>query len=51
MFLDWFRANQNSSEGKELTYVEFPNKFVYLAKTNCGNQGSKGIPLVDLHIS
>lgn len=31
MFLAWFRANQIYEEGRELTYAEFPSKFVYLA--------------------
>jgi hypothetical protein len=30
MFLAWFVANQNYSEGRDLTYAEFPSKFTYL---------------------
>ncbi|CAJ2637132.1 unnamed protein product [Trifolium pratense] len=29
MFLAWFDANRRYPEGRDLTYVEFPSKFVY----------------------
>ncbi|MCI11176.1 ATP-dependent DNA helicase PIF1 [Trifolium medium] len=29
MFLAWFDANRQYPEGRDLTYVEFPSKFVY----------------------
>jgi len=32
MFLAWFDANKIYIEGKELTYSEFPSKFVWFAK-------------------
>lgn len=32
MFLAWFRANRIYAEGRDLTYAEFPTKFVYFPK-------------------
>ena len=30
MFLAWFEANNTLAEGKDLTYVNFPTRFVWL---------------------
>lgn len=32
MFLAWFEANKKYAEGRQLTYAEFPSKFVYFTK-------------------
>lgn len=29
MFLAWFEANKREVEGRDLTYGEFPTRFVY----------------------
>jgi len=31
MYLAWFEANKKYGEGRTLTYVEFPTKFVWMA--------------------
>ena len=33
MFLQWMQANKEFAEAKELTYVQFPQKFVYRETT------------------
>jgi len=32
MFLAWFEANQKYDDGRNLTYAEFPSKFVWIAQ-------------------
>ncbi|MCH79884.1 ATP-dependent DNA helicase PIF1 [Trifolium medium] len=42
MFLAWFTANQQYEEGRDLTYAEFPSKFVYHARDHCWNPRKQG---------
>jgi hypothetical protein len=42
MFLAWFKANQDYEEGHDLTYAEFPTKFVYHVKDRCWQPRQKG---------
>jgi len=42
MFLAWFHANTIYTEGKELTYSEFPSKFVWFAKEKEWKPRKKG---------
>jgi len=32
LFLAWFEANKKYVEGRTLTYVDFPTKFVWMAQ-------------------
>jgi len=47
MFLAWFEANKRFEEGMNLTYAEFPTKFVSSLNKGNGNQESRVIVLVD----
>jgi len=42
MFLGWFEANRNYTEAKDLTYGEFPSKFVWMAKEKEWKPRKKG---------
>ncbi|XP_027903668.1 uncharacterized protein LOC114163562 [Vigna unguiculata] len=42
MFLAWFEANKVYEEGKQLTYSEFPSKFVWFAKEKEWKPRKKG---------
>jgi len=42
MFLAWFEANKVYTQGKELTYFEFPSKFVWFAKEKEWKPRKKG---------
>jgi len=42
MFLGWFEANRNYIEAKDLTYGEFPTKFVWMAKEKEWKPRKKG---------
>ncbi|KAL5177020.1 hypothetical protein HKD37_08G022846 [Glycine soja] len=41
-FISWMNTNQNSVEGRNLTYVEFVSKFVYNQKKRCWHLRKKG---------
>ena len=38
MFLQWMKANKEYPEAKELTYVEFPQKFVWKEVEVCDDE-------------
>lgn len=42
MFLAWFEANKNFVVGRDLTYSEFPTKFVYCQKEKMWQPRKKG---------
>ena len=50
ILLAWFEANKKFEEGRNLTYAEFPTKFVWMSQQNNGNQESRVIVLVDRHM-
>ncbi|KAL5170455.1 Replication protein A DNA-binding subunit B [Glycine soja] len=41
-FISWMNTNQNSVEGRNLTYAEFVSKFVYNQKKRCWHLRKKG---------
>ena len=41
-FISWMNTNQNSVEGRSLTYAEFVFKFVYSKKKRCWQLRKKG---------
>ncbi|RZB65818.1 hypothetical protein D0Y65_041747 [Glycine soja] len=41
-FISWMNTNQNSIEGRNLTYAEFVSKFVYNEKKRCWHLRKKG---------
>uniref|UniRef100_A0A0R0IBC5 ATP-dependent DNA helicase n=1 Tax=Glycine max TaxID=3847 RepID=A0A0R0IBC5_SOYBN len=41
-FISWMNTNQNSIEGRNLTYAEFVSKFVYNQKKRCWHLRKKG---------
>ena len=41
-FISWINTNQNSIEGRNLTYAEFASKFVYSKKKRCWHLRKKG---------
>ncbi|CAA0806625.1 Unknown protein, partial [Striga hermonthica] len=45
MFLEWMEANKLYSEAKELTYAEFPTKFVWDSKEKKWFQRQKGFAI------
>jgi hypothetical protein len=45
MFLAWFTANMEYEEGRDLTYAEFPSKFVYNAKDHFWKPREKGFSI------
>jgi hypothetical protein len=45
MFLAWFKANQDYEEGRDLTYAEFPHKFVYHEKDRYWSPRQKGFSI------
>ena len=48
-FLSWLDANKKYIEGKELTYVEYPNKFTYKKSTKDWNLRKKGFSIGRLY--
>jgi len=42
MFLVWFKANQLYEEGQNLTYAEFPSKFVYFPQKHMWQPRKQG---------
>ncbi|XP_057418629.1 uncharacterized protein LOC130712828 [Lotus japonicus] len=42
MFLAWMRANRQFQEARDMTYAEFPNKFVFDRQSNCWRPRKKG---------
>lgn len=45
MFLAWFEANKIYSEGRNLTYAEFPTKFVYIPKDRRWQPRKQGLSI------
>ena len=41
-FISWMNTNQNSVEGRNITYTEFVSKFVYSKKKRCWHLRKKG---------
>jgi len=42
MFLGWFDANKKYVDGRNLTYAEFPTKFVWIATQRQWKQRKQG---------
>lgn len=42
MFLAWFAANRQYTEGRDLTYTEFPTRFVYDSKARAWRPRKRG---------
>ncbi|XP_004501122.1 uncharacterized protein, partial [Cicer arietinum] len=42
MFLAWFEANKKYPEGRELTYAEFPTRFVYIKNSKTWQPRKQG---------
>jgi hypothetical protein len=49
MFLAWFDANRRYPEGRDLTYVEFPSRFVYHKDKRMWKPRQKGQQVGRLH--
>jgi hypothetical protein len=45
MFLAWFKANQDYEQGRDLTYAEFPHKFVYHVQDRYWSPRQKGFSI------
>ncbi|XP_024965811.1 uncharacterized protein LOC112506014 [Cynara cardunculus var. scolymus] len=49
MFLSWMNCNQIYQEARELTYVEFPTKFVWKLEERCWDRRKKGFSIGRIH--
>ncbi|KAI3695310.1 hypothetical protein L1987_78305 [Smallanthus sonchifolius] len=49
MFLSWMMCNKKYEEARELTYVEFPTKFVYKVPNRCWEPRKKGFSIGRIH--
>ncbi|MCH95433.1 ATP-dependent DNA helicase PIF1, partial [Trifolium medium] len=45
MFLAWFKANMDYEEGRNLTYSQFPTKFVYIPKEHRWQPRQRGFSI------
>ncbi|KAK9071760.1 hypothetical protein SSX86_008189 [Deinandra increscens subsp. villosa] len=49
MFLSWMECNQTYNEARQLTYVEFPTKFVWKKKERCWAPRKKRFAIGRIH--
>ncbi|KAK9056489.1 hypothetical protein SSX86_023850 [Deinandra increscens subsp. villosa] len=49
MFLSWMECNQNYKEARQLTYVEFPTKFVWKQSKRCWAPRKKQFSIGRIH--
>ncbi|XP_057426226.1 uncharacterized protein LOC130719626 [Lotus japonicus] len=49
MFMAWFAANEKYREGQDLTYAEFPSRFVYHNKDGIWKPRKRGFKIGRLH--
>ncbi|RYR15962.1 hypothetical protein Ahy_B04g072930 [Arachis hypogaea] len=45
MFMDWMIANKRFSEGRALTYIEYPSKFAYSLNSREWKPRQRGFPI------